>query len=259
MQQVAKGICIFLISGGEDAEHLITPGVQPAARVAHVDRHSIFRLNFRSPGERDLCTHRIRAAGFLKIFENCWIDPHILILGGAAIIPEYFQLIAEEYDTIGCSAWNSSCYEFLAMLVRRNGDHRELVLDFGCGTGTILETVIFRKATTIYGYDPSDKMRAISSERGLLTLNHTEFNALTEQTFDLILSCYVLHYGISESMFVRLVSLIKAGGHLVANMHKDIGLPRYVKLCEKLDRLKYCFSISSSPYGSVLLIKRLQD
>jgi len=216
----------------------------------------IFKAELNAEDEALIFSALIKESYF-RIFENCWASPNVHGQLDSLVIKKFFDLIASEYDGIVHKDWNISCYEYLFHRIYDSKINSPDILDFGCGTGIISFSNFFDGTPSIVGFDFCEKMLSLARNHGLRTLSASEFDAQVEKSFDLVISCYVFHYGISPDIFFKLVHLLRSGGKLAANLHKDIKISNYIEFCKMLNLHEFKYNLDHSPFGTVLIIERL--
>jgi hypothetical protein len=106
------------------------------------------------------------------------------------------------------------------------------ILDFGCGSGLIMEAVARRPVLSpvlLEGIDAAPSMRELAQQHGLPTIDKIE-----DRTIDIILASYVLQGGILKQDIELLLAALTDGGVLVANwLHTDDAtLNEFVQTCQ---------------------------
>lgn len=135
----------------------------------------------------------------------------------------FFEVAAEEYDTLISADRNQACAEYLlrtAVLIR-DGSIPGKVLDFGCGTG--LSALRLRAAgVDVVGYDCNASMREHARQAGLNVVN-TMLECASD-SIDIVVACYVMHFGVRESDALELYRVVPVGGVVLGNFHKGMGI-----------------------------------
>ena len=161
---------------------------------------------------------------------------------------QFFDLVAPEYEAIIDPSVNRRVYRHLmAYVLDKLTDKVDSlkVLDYGIGTGLILDTVtkLFGKfPIELYGVDFSQKMLDICQRKTRIdkikqlmkcTYSKAPFHA---NFFDAVLASFVVHYFIDEAPFHEIWRLLRPGGILAFNLHKpENNYQQYIQmlLCEK--------------------------
>jgi len=135
----------------------------------------------------------------------------------------FFEIAAPEYETMISMERNSACAAHLlrSALVAYGGDQSTRVLDFGCGTG-VSSTVMQAAGVDVVSYDCCSAMRDHARRFGLRVVN--AISDCESGSIDVVVACYVMHYGIRESDAVELARVLSVGGLLAANFHKGLGI-----------------------------------
>lgn len=166
---------------------------------------------------------RLGNSGWVKMFEHTFMRPEDVKLH-RDIVPEFFDWLGDGYAHEIDHARNAACYDLLFEMAQQ---HRRkapcaAVLDLGCGPATILESSIPRRARHIVGYDIAPTMRDAAEAAGLAVLNECQFRQAAS-TFDVVLSCYAMHYACELAETAKAVAAqLSQGGVWVMNFHKGL-------------------------------------
>jgi ubiquinone/menaquinone biosynthesis C-methylase UbiE len=134
-----------------------------------------------------------------------------------ALLREYASL-ATEYD----NRWSHYTVPSIRETIRRMDiKSTEQLLDVGCGTGTLLESVAesFPDAG-LFGVDPSSEMLAVAGEKlgsdVELKEGVAESLPFADGSFDMVVSCSSFHYWREpEKALVEITRVLKPGGRVV--------------------------------------------
>lgn len=151
--------------------------------------------------------------------------PRSLSDGRQQLLDALFETTAPDFEHIIHSDQNrDNIRQLVRIIAERYDEGQELrVLDFGCGPGLSAE-IAFALEMVVVGYDRCPKMRAAAVQRGLRVITPDEFGSLPAISFDAAFASYVFHFGPSQADLSRLWELVRPGGVIVANFHKDHGL-----------------------------------
>jgi ubiquinone/menaquinone biosynthesis C-methylase UbiE len=145
----------------------------------------------------------------------------------------YYDKTATNYDEKWRTFTDSTVVTMLEVLTKE-GVAYESVLDYACGTGTVLKALVETESGVIfYGIDPSEGMRRCAIDK-LRNYNVKIFSSLKEvsvDSVDLIVCTNALHhFGDPYSTIKKLVSLLRKDGYLyISDYSKASVLPRYFK------------------------------
>jgi SAM-dependent methyltransferase len=137
-----------------------------------------------------------------------------------AVASAFFESEAVAYGAMISEARNTRCATCLLEIARvQNGAGAGgLVLDFGCGTG-VSTRAIADAGYEVCGFDASPAMRGAARVSGVRVEDDLE--RLADESVTLVISCYVFHFGVREADLRALARIIRSGGVLAANFHKD--------------------------------------
>jgi ubiquinone/menaquinone biosynthesis C-methylase UbiE len=174
------------------------------------------------------------------------------------ILEDFFSFIAPIYESKFHYQNNISCCDHLINLALKHKiSDKSITLDFGSGTGIIIDSSFVSKLESIIGFDFCGEMRKLSRNRGMRTLSVFEFNSLPSNQFDIIILNYVLHLGISFNSLNHLLKFLVQGGVLVGNIHKDLGVNTFRDWLNSLLVNKFSHQIEISQHGSIIIIKKI--
>lgn len=197
--------------------------------------------------------------GLEKIFESCYFSQSLKgELRSHAVKQLYSVLESNEYKSGIQRNINIGCYEHLLKGVISDRLTEPLrALDVGCGPGTVTHTTLIDRCESILGYDFSQQCRSAARDKGLEVLD--ELNLFEkDSTFNLLISCYVLHYeSISDATLYRLVNLLEIGGIWAANFHKDRGIEWFIRTISVFAQFE--FKQETTEYGLVCFAKKVEE
>ncbi|MBC3832415.1 hypothetical protein H8K33_12990 [Undibacterium amnicola] len=203
---------------------------------------------------------QLHSLGYERIFENCWLPINYDNYDRSSLVSSLFKEIAGNYDQLVTKEKNIGCYEYLYSIAKKKKQiNRSRTLDFGCGTGLILQANFVMELEVLVGSDICVQMSQIAELKGIKIISSSSFTARCHENFDIILVSYVMHYGLNLITFMNLVNFLSSGGILVANFHKDIQLEKIIEFVNTINDSSFTHSVSPSPYGSVLEILKISD
>lgn len=161
----------------------------------------------------------------LHYLDRFWILLPTRIKDQRTLWREFYRVYSPIYNQLVDYSNNSLCLLYFKRLLEERllPVENYKLLDFGCGTGFSAD--IFSPEKLVC-YDIDREMRQKAQERGLVTINTTQFNALPSNTFNGCIACYVLHLAIDSYHIRQLAQVIKAGGVITANFYKGIHADR---------------------------------
>lgn len=175
-------------------------------------------------------------------------------IGAAGIA--FFEVAAEEYEALISLERNAACATHLldSVLEVVGRDQTVRVLDFGCGTG-ISSLAMQKTGVDVVAYDCCAAMRE-RARRSVLKV----VDALSDcesRSIDVVVACYVMHFGIRRSDAVDLSRVVAVGGVIAANFHKGLGASATTTLLQGsgfavIDPA----SDASDKFGLIVLFKR---
>lgn len=166
-------------------------------------------------------------------FYFCW--PCGGDLTRQAILDAFFAEIGGEYDSLVDVERNRENVRNLLGLIEGEigavcGRH---LLDFGCGTGVSF-VVIRQRGASVVGFDTCSTMRRLATGRGMKVVGPKDVASLHTGAFDAIFASYVFHLMPDPASVGSLWRIIKSGGPLVANLHKNTGYEELAGCMQKL-------------------------
>jgi len=194
--------------------------------------------------------------GYTRVFENAYLPSEATELERSQLVQLLFRELGPiEYEASIDLATNVGCYEHLYRVAQDVGvAETPRLLDFGAGPGTILHSSIPTHVGALFGYDFSALNQARAEARGLRMIRP---GYSTGETFDLVLSCYVFHYGSLQISDLNFVSgLLKSGGVWVGNFHKGLGTANAVAQLSSHSNFSV-EELRASNYGPVVVLRRL--
>ncbi|SME95237.1 MULTISPECIES: bifunctional 2-polyprenyl-6-hydroxyphenol methylase/3-demethylubiquinol 3-O-methyltransferase UbiG [unclassified Pseudomonas] len=204
------------------------------------------------------CLVQVAESGFVRIFESCYIDCMDETDLQQEVVHLLFSIVAGDvYNDLIDAKRNVSCYnELFDGAQSRSARPLKSILDFGCGPGTVMASSLAREGVLLRGYDFVAENRELARTNGLDVFEVAELENLSIGTFDLILSCYVMHYEtIAAAEIIKLSELIRAGGLWAANFHKSKGFTSFKKTLNKagLYEIETCMS----PFGLLVFATKI--
>lgn len=235
-------------------EHITPPvGILTINKLLHSD---IICLQYNDLDD-NLMVNWLLQKGFVKFFENYWISLKLKQKKNDKFMQEFYSFLAPTYDSSIHIENNLSCYEYLitqALIMKSTTTSK--VLDFGSGSGIVMQSPCISRIDDIVGFDFCSEMRKISHGKGMKTLSVMEFYSSPVCEFDIIVLNYVLHLGVCLSSLNRLLDLLVVGGVLIGNIHKDLELTNIGVWLDTLMVNNFLYKVDKSQYGSILTIKK---
>ncbi len=178
--------------------------------------------------------------------------------GLGAVGIAFFETVAREYETLVSERRNARCAQQLLSLAAniRGLSVLQRVLDFGCGTG--LSTKALKEMfASVVGYDGSAAMRELARGAGSVVVD--SMDQCPSASIDIVVACYVMHFGIHESDANELYRILTPGGIIAANFHKRIALATVTKRLEQAGfSLSQVIDNSACEFGPIVLFHRNQ-
>ncbi len=183
--------------------------------IDHVGK--IFRYNLNCSAYT-LLQHFPNALHYLDRF---WILLPVHLKNQRMLWREFYRVYGSMYNQLVDCSNNTLCLLYFKRLLEerllRAKNYK--LLDFGCGTGFSADVFDLEHLVC---YDIDRKMRQTAHERGLATINSAQFKALSPNSFDGCIACYVLHMAVNSYYIRQLAHVIKNDGVIVANFYKGI-------------------------------------
>lgn len=246
---------------------VLSPAQEPPPRLVgdqivryHYVRHSRILLCSPEMQHESSCAHLdpiLQTHGYVRLFENFYFR-----LGGSeakktGLLKSFFEWLARRYESRVTKDRNCACYDHLIELaLRATNIARPDVLDFGCGSGGVLASVVPNVVGRLTGYDFSGAMSTAAKAKGLEVLSPLAFAKLGKETVDVVMSVYVLHYGMTKRQLNHLLLAIRPGGAFVANFHKELGVSDMMHHVQGLPSARYETHWSSSEFGRCICIAK---
>ena len=107
------------------------------------------------------------------------------------------------------------------LLEKLSSIHYTTVLDLGCGTGAVLQTILYRDSTKkAYGLDLSENMLQIAKEKlkdkATLVLGDSESLPFENEFFDVVFCNDSLHhYPDPQAVIAEVLRVLKPGGNFI--------------------------------------------
>lgn len=167
-------------------------------------------------------------ARYMRLMDRFYVP----ISPDAAVVSAFFDLIADIYDELIHHCVNLETARSLLSAVLETAPPSPRILDFGCGTGLAREALRDLGMTAdIIGTDLSIEMLKRAAERGETVITLEKWRS-DRSTYDGVIACFVLHYGVPNVDMVRIAGSLSPGGRFAANFFKagDNDIQRLVKL-----------------------------
>lgn len=193
-------------------------GHKEKARYEHL---SIFDAGDRREElDRGVTMRRYAIRRYLDRFYLCFRDGD----SGGDILRGFYDLIADEYELLIDRSRNiDNICNLLHFLDRISPINDKTIVDYGCGVGLSLE-LESEFHIHLVGFDWCTRMREIASSKGMRVFSPEDLLCQPEEAFDGAFASYVLHLFPKESDLTHFWRLLKRGGALVANFHKNQGI-----------------------------------
>lgn len=141
----------------------------------------------------------VGSSTYMRVLDRFYLprnpDPSVSIV--------LFDLCADLYEQIIDRKRNLATISLLLdIALAEIRSKKARVLDFGCGTGLSAEVVCMLNETgasiKLYGTDASQRMLRLASKRQIRTIPAPRWIVRSAPAFDIVISSYVLHYGITD-------------------------------------------------------------
>lgn len=135
-----------------------------------------------------------------------------------------FNLCADLYEQIIARRRNLATIRLLLDIAfTEMQSQMARVLDFGCGTGLSAEVVRVLNESgasiELHGTDASQRMLYLAAKRQIRTIPAETWMAYSASQFDIVISSYVLHYGVTDQQLKAIWNQLKMGV-FVANYYQ---------------------------------------
>jgi SAM-dependent methyltransferase len=159
-----------------------------------------------------------------KILDRYWICTDSDPLQNELMISSFFDDLSGEYREIIEPARNAeNVRHLLWLLLDHLGAPAGTLLDFGCGPG-VSRALVAERGRSVVGVDLSRRMRELAAETGMDVIAPEEVRSFDGEEFAGAFASYVLHLDPRPADLRPVLSTLRPGGVLVANVHKDRGL-----------------------------------
>ncbi len=166
---------------------------------------------------------RSQPSTFVRLLDRFYVP----VASDTAISGLFFELIADRYDELTTADINIKSAEILlkAALAYAPANEPRKVLDFGCGTGCVMDALKrlgpLGRNVEILGTDQSAPMLAIARSKGQIVMPLEDWRGLPKNSFSAAVSCFVLHYGVPTNDLARIAKQLKPGACFSANLFKS--------------------------------------
>lgn len=197
----------------------------------------------------------ISSNNFVRVFESCYItslDEAESRIEATRLL--FSELAGNTYKSVIEVGRNLNCYNSLYFGAKKNTSLIfKDVLDYGCGPGTIISSELYTQAHNLIVYDFIEENRVYAGSLGLGVLSTIEFNNLIEESLDLIVCCYVLHYmSVDQQTVSLLMASLRVGGVLAANFHKGTGVDWFLNCVNSIEDIRVVRE--NSEFGDLVFI-----
>jgi predicted TPR repeat methyltransferase len=241
------------------AEYELAPQLQEASPQwlrTEFEHAIVYKAEHETSEDVHSMEGQLRSSGLVRVFEYCWLPEDYSEALHSYLVKALFSAIAFTYDDLITAEKNCNCYEHLYEAAKHKKQTlRSRILDFGCGTGTIMLTRLFAEVDQLTGFDSCAEMVAQAEAKGLTVIPPPAEN-LAGQRFDIILAAYVMHFGVPTADLFRLLRMLEVGGVFAANFHKGIHLHSSLESLKNFYPASFQFEVSQSPFGPVLSVLR---
>ncbi len=199
----------------------------------------------------------LKDVGYVRLFENFYFQIGEPDARRTALLKSFFEWLAGSYEKHVTKDLNRACYNHLiSIAIHTTHINHPKVLDFGCGPGGALDSIVSSVASRLVGYDFSDGMLVAAKLKGMEVLSRAAFDNLGHEVVDVVMSAYVLHYGLTKKELNQLLLTIRPGGAFVANFHKDLGVSDMVRNLQGLPSSHYNIHWETSEFGRCVCIAK---
>lgn len=143
---------------------------------------------------------------------------------GPVVSSALFDVVASHYDHLTRQAVNTQVAESLLRAVCNERAGKQIVLDFGCGTGvahlSALRLAMEGISIELLGTDLCQAMLRLAAERGEKVMPLPQWRSLPTDGLDGAIAVFVLHYGVPQTDLATLASQLKMGCCFAANYFK---------------------------------------
>lgn len=203
---------------------------------------------------------RMGCTSWTRVFEEYYLVSTGEDKAQATLVGAFFDWMAERYNDEIEPARNIACYEELYDIASklRGPAGATVVLDVGCGPGTILRSRVAAAAKLLVGFDISDVVAKTAALKGLTVIPREHFLEGLAR-FDVALSAYTMHYACDLTDTLSGVQCsLKPGGVWALNFHKDIGLEAFLKRLDSTT-LELTTQVRNSTFGSIVTVTKPAD
>lgn len=199
----------------------------------------------------------LAASGYVRLFERFYFPMREAEIHKAHLIQSFFEWMGGSYEESITKSRNVACYDFLLELAEHLiSNQKPEVLDFGCGVGAVLDSIVPAMASRLTGFDFSRAMASAARSRGLSVLTPGEFERMESASTDIVMCAYVMHYGIGKKQLAHLLSVIRPGGVLVGNLHKGFGADAMTRWIHTLSAGTYEARWHDSLFGPCMSVRK---
>jgi SAM-dependent methyltransferase len=211
-----------------------------------------------SSGSFGLIQEHLRNAGFVRVFEGCFLPACADASERKNLVKFMFAIIAGEYETLITAAVNIALYDSLIREVRiRAQSSVSRVLDLGCGPGLIMSSSVPALVPELLGCELVEQSVVSANARGLVTVSPADLHSMQSETFDAVLSAFVLHYeSLSPEDLVQIGRLLRPGGIWAGNFYKKLGLDWFATQLGK-SPWKWKIAADESDHGTLIFATKV--
>lgn len=189
------------------------------------------------------------------ILDRYWVITDPDPISNEAMIGSFFDDLSTDYERIIDPAQNrENVRHLLWLLLDYLNIPQGALLDFGCGPGDS-RTQVEAAGRSVIGVDLSARMREGAAGSGMSVMTPQQLLTVQPKSFGGAFASYVLHLDPRPAGLSRIIATIKAGGALVANIHKNRGLET---LCQHIEAEGCSWELLPKPaldvHGSYLAV-----